>query len=242
MSCSWPDLRRRLGDLADLVEVLVEPLAERARLARALEQERRRALHAVVHDRRRHAARLVEQLHAAVVGGDQRALGGRHRDVELALRVLAVDQQRAGDADRDLGDAGEVLDVAGQGGRVERVGRRRARARRRSARASEVAAQPRRPRACSRRTGGGRRHAVWPCGGVYPARVASCTWTPSGRRDLPDDGWAPGRKRRARPRRRRRPRAGRTGRREGEAAWTSGPAAVHVTQRAPATSTARPAA
>ena len=85
-----------------------------ARLAGALEQERRRALHAVVHDRRLHAAGLVQQLHAAVVGGDERALGGRQRDVELALRVLAVDEQRPGEADRDLRDADEVLDVARQ--------------------------------------------------------------------------------------------------------------------------------
>ena len=122
MSCSAAGLRGRLGHLADLVEVLVEPLAERARPAGALEQERRRALHAVVHDRRPHAAGRVEQLHAAVVGGDQRALGGRHRDVELALGVFAVDEQRAGDAERDLRDAGEVLDVARHLGGILGVG------------------------------------------------------------------------------------------------------------------------
>ena len=99
----------------------LEPLAEVARLAGALEQERRRALHAVVDDRRLHAARLAEQLHAAVVGGDERALGGRQRDVELALGVLAVDQQRAGDADRHLRDADEVLDVARHERGIERV-------------------------------------------------------------------------------------------------------------------------
>ena len=60
----------------------------------------------------RDAARQVEHLDAAVVGGDQRALGGRQRDEELALRVLAVDLERAGEADRHLRDAGEVLDVA----------------------------------------------------------------------------------------------------------------------------------
>ena len=42
-----------------------------------------------------HAARLAEQLHAAVVAGDERPLGRRQRHVELALGVLAVDQQRA---------------------------------------------------------------------------------------------------------------------------------------------------
>jgi hypothetical protein len=35
--------------------------------------------------------------------------------------VLAVDEQRPGEADRDLGDAGELLDVAGQDGGIERV-------------------------------------------------------------------------------------------------------------------------
>jgi hypothetical protein len=50
-----------------------------------------------------------------------RALGGRQRDVELALRVLAVDEERAGEADGHLRDADEVLDVAGEDRRVERV-------------------------------------------------------------------------------------------------------------------------
>ena len=52
---------------------------------------------------------------------DQRALGGRQRDVELALRVLAVDEQRAGHTERDLRNADEVLDVAGGQIGVERV-------------------------------------------------------------------------------------------------------------------------
>src|SRR6185295_5650386 len=45
-------------------------------------------------------------------GGDESPLGGRERDQELADRVLAVDLERAGEADRHLRDAGEVLDVA----------------------------------------------------------------------------------------------------------------------------------
>src|SRR5439155_10817374 len=40
---------------------------------------------------------------------------------ECALGVLAVDQQRPGETQRDLGGAHEVLDVARQDGRVERV-------------------------------------------------------------------------------------------------------------------------
>ncbi len=111
----------RLGRRLDLVEVLLQPLAERARLARAREDEHRCALHAVVDDGGLDPAGLVEQPHAAVVAGDQRPLGRRERHVELALRVLAVDEQRAGEADRDLGDADEVLDVAAGDGRVEGV-------------------------------------------------------------------------------------------------------------------------
>jgi hypothetical protein len=112
---------RFLGGRLDLVEVLAQPEAELARLARALEQERRRALHAVVQDRGRHAAALVEQAHAAVVRSDERALGCRQRNVELALRVLAVHEQRPRQADRYLRDTEELLDVAGQSRRVERV-------------------------------------------------------------------------------------------------------------------------
>ena len=67
------------------------------------------------------AARQVEDLHAPVVGGDQRAFGRRERDQELALGVLAVDPERPGEADRDLRHAGEVLDVALGDGRVEAV-------------------------------------------------------------------------------------------------------------------------
>src|SRR5215211_871206 len=45
------------------------------------------------------------------------------RSVPSALGVLAVDQERPGDAERDLGDADEVLDVAGGDVGVERVAR-----------------------------------------------------------------------------------------------------------------------
>ena len=90
---------------------------EVAAVAGVVEDEDRRPLHAVAHHRAGDAAREVEHLHAAVVGGDQRALGGGQRDDELPLGVLAVDLERAGEADRHLGDAGEVLDVAlGDGG------------------------------------------------------------------------------------------------------------------------------
>jgi hypothetical protein len=119
----FPGPRRGLCGRLDVLEALVEPAAERARLAGALEQEAGSALHAVVDDGRLHAAGRVQQLHPAVVARDQRALGRGQRDVELALRVLAVDQQRACDADRHLRDPDELLDVAGQHLRIERVAR-----------------------------------------------------------------------------------------------------------------------
>jgi hypothetical protein len=63
----------------------------------------------------------VQQLHAAVVAGAQCALGGRQGNVELTLRVLAIDEQWPRDADRQLLDAGEVLDVSGEERRVKGV-------------------------------------------------------------------------------------------------------------------------
>ena len=112
-------LRRAL----DLAEVLVQPASEVARFARALEEEGWGPLHAVVDDCRDHAAGLVDQAHSAVVARHQRALRGRERHVELAARVLAVDEERAGEADRDLRHADERLDVARQHRGVERVAR-----------------------------------------------------------------------------------------------------------------------
>jgi hypothetical protein len=101
----------------------VSQAPNRPGLAGAREHERGRALHRVVQDGGGHAARLAEQAHAAVVARDERALRGRERHVELALRMLAVDEQRAGDPDRDLRHADELLDVARQQRRVERVRR-----------------------------------------------------------------------------------------------------------------------
>src|SRR5215207_1194591 len=112
---------RRLGGRLDLVEVLVEPAAEDPRLPRAGHDEDRCALHPVGHDRRLHPASLIEKAHAAVVARHQRPLGRRHRHVELALRMLSVDEQGPGETDRDLGDAEELLDVAARDRRVERV-------------------------------------------------------------------------------------------------------------------------
>ncbi len=105
--------------LADGDQVVVDPLREVARVAGVIEDEDRGALHGVLDHRRGDAAGLVEDLHAAAVGGDQRPLGGRERNQELALGVLAVDQQRPREADRNLRHADEVLDVAARHRRVE---------------------------------------------------------------------------------------------------------------------------
>ena len=112
--------RGRLGDGADLVLVPIDPVAELARLHGVVEDEHRRALHAVLDDGRLDAAALAEHAHPAVVAGDERALGGRQRHVEVSLRVLAVDAQRTGHADRHLRHAGEVLDVPRQHAGIER--------------------------------------------------------------------------------------------------------------------------
>ncbi len=121
MSRRLPTLRGRVGLLLDPVEVLLEPDAEVASLAGAGEDEDRSALHRVVDHRRLDAAGVAGQLHAAVVAGDESALRGRHRHPVLTLGVLTVDQQRTGEADRDLGCADEALDVAGQDRGVDRV-------------------------------------------------------------------------------------------------------------------------
>ena len=85
------------------------------------EQERRGALHVVGDHGGGHAAGFVEQTHAPVVAGDQRAFGGRQRHVELALSVLAVHQQGPGEPDRYLRDPDEVFGVPAQHRRVEGV-------------------------------------------------------------------------------------------------------------------------
>ena len=108
------DPRRALRHLLDLNEVPGQPFPEGARLAGALKHEGRGPLHGVIEDRGLHAADLPEHLHAAVVARDKGALGGRERHVELALRVLSVDQERPGDADRHLRRARKVLDVPGE--------------------------------------------------------------------------------------------------------------------------------
>jgi hypothetical protein len=113
--------RRLLGLGLDGGEVRRHPFAEGARGTRVGKHEQRRALHRVVEHGGADAAGLAAQTHAARVARHQRALGGGHGHVELALGMLAVHEHRTGQPDRHLRDADEVLDVAGQNGRVERV-------------------------------------------------------------------------------------------------------------------------
>ena len=105
---------RGFGRRTNAVEMVFDPVTEVARRSRITEEKYRRALHVLLDDRGAHAAAFGDQPHAAVVAGHQRAFGGRHRHVEIALRMLAVDPQRTGDADRHLRHSGEQLDVAAQ--------------------------------------------------------------------------------------------------------------------------------
>ena len=108
------EARRRLRHLADRVDVGHAPADEVAGVGQGVEGEAGSARHAFVQHRGGAAAGLGQGQGAAAVGGDQRRLGGRQRDVEVALRVHAVDAQRAGEPDRHLHGADEVLDVAGE--------------------------------------------------------------------------------------------------------------------------------
>ena len=62
----------------------------------------------------RRAAAAVDGVEGVLVRGDQRAFGGGERHDEIALRVLAADVHRTGDADRHLGVADEAFDAARQ--------------------------------------------------------------------------------------------------------------------------------
>ena len=142
--------RGRLGGGSDLLLVLINPGAELARLQGVVEDEHRGALHVVLDDGRLHAATFGEHAHAAVVAGDERALGGSQRHVEVSPGVLAVDPQRTGHADRHLRHTGEVLDVPRQQARDRTRSFPRARGWPRSVRAGTPGGAP--PyRACSRR-------------------------------------------------------------------------------------------
>ena len=57
------------------------------------------------------AASLSDDLHASVVAGEHGTFDRRHGYEELTLRVLAVNQQRAGDTNRYLRDAENTFNV-----------------------------------------------------------------------------------------------------------------------------------
>jgi hypothetical protein len=69
---------RLLGRLLDVVEVLVEPSAEQPGVARAVEEEGGDALQRSSMIVVLTPARLPDELHAAVLGGQKRALGCGH--------------------------------------------------------------------------------------------------------------------------------------------------------------------
>ncbi len=65
------------------------------------------------------AAALGEQAHPAAVAGNQGAFGCRKGNIKVAVRVLAMDTQRSGEAEGNLRDAGKVFDIARQRAGVE---------------------------------------------------------------------------------------------------------------------------
>src|SRR5204863_6388838 len=107
--------------LLDLVEVLADPVAERARVVGVVETERRRSLDRVVYHGAAHPSRLARDLHAAVVARHQGALRCGQGNKELAPSMLAVDQKRAGEPEWHLGHAGEVFDVPAHLARIKGV-------------------------------------------------------------------------------------------------------------------------
>ena len=105
--------------LLDALEVSRQPQAEVPRLPRTRENEHRRPLHGLARDRGGHAAAFLDHPHAAVVAGQHGAFDRGHGDIEFALGVLAVDQQRAGQANGNLRHPEQVLDIAGHLGGLE---------------------------------------------------------------------------------------------------------------------------
>ena len=106
---------------AHLVQIGLHPAHELARVAGIVEHEHRRALHRIADDRAGHPTRQVQDLHAPVVAGDQRAFGRGQGNDELTLGMLAFDVDRPGEPQRNLGHAAEVLGVAVGDVGVERI-------------------------------------------------------------------------------------------------------------------------
>jgi hypothetical protein len=117
------DARRGVRRTLDVIESLDQPLAEAAGLPRVGEHEHRRPLHRRLDDGRLHASALGDDAHAAAMACHQRAFRRRQRNVEIALRMLAVNAERAGEADRHLRHPDEVLDVPRGAAGFERAAR-----------------------------------------------------------------------------------------------------------------------
>ena len=113
---------RLLGLGLDGGEALIDPVAEVACGPGVAEHEDGCPLHGVVDDRRRDSTRFAGDPHASAVAGDQSALGGCQRHEVLSARVLAVNEQRAGEPQGHLGHAAEALHVPGYNAGIEREG------------------------------------------------------------------------------------------------------------------------
>ena len=94
------------------LEVLFEPKLEVAGLARVSKNKAGRSLHGFLRDGGEYASRLFNDFHATVVGGQHRALYSGHWDIEFALSMLAINQQRTRDTDGYLRDTPKVFNVA----------------------------------------------------------------------------------------------------------------------------------
>ena len=111
----------RVRSRPDALVLLADPIDEAPRGGCVFEHENRSPLHIVADDGALDAPASMQDLHAAVVGSHQGAFAGRERHVELPLGVLAMDQQRSGEAERHLRHAGEILDVAARYARIDGV-------------------------------------------------------------------------------------------------------------------------
>ena len=115
------DVRRGFRGLSNRVKIFLDPVAELPSLQRVVEHKYRSPLHGIVHHRGLYSAGFRQQPHPAVIAGDKRAFRGRQRNVELALRMFSVDQERTGNTDGNLCDPGEVFDVARKRGGIKGI-------------------------------------------------------------------------------------------------------------------------
>ena len=106
-------MRRLLGDQSrDRGVVGLNPAHQLSRSLRTMRHKGGGAVDLVLEHGGDGAAALTDRPHAAVVGRNQRAFGGRERHHEGAIGIVALQHQRAGEADRQGDEAEEVFDIA----------------------------------------------------------------------------------------------------------------------------------